>query len=69
MGNTLVLTNGSGDGVLNELVDRPINDPVVSATATGPAGNTSEFSKCWPSDTFEFVSQKIGRTSGGERRR
>jgi hypothetical protein len=47
IGSTMVTTDGSGNAVINALLSANVAfSAVVTATATDPAGNTSEFSNC-----------------------
>jgi hypothetical protein len=46
LGQTTVTTDGSGNAVFVATLPGPSVSQVVTATATDPAGNTSEFSSC-----------------------
>ena len=46
LGTANVTTNGSGHAAINTVLPDPLTDRFVTATATDPAGNTSEFSPC-----------------------
>jgi hypothetical protein len=47
LGSTNVTTDGSGNANINTTIPAPVsNGEAVTATATDPAGNTSEFSPC-----------------------
>ncbi|MEP7285347.1 MAG: hypothetical protein ABI947_06235 [Chloroflexota bacterium] len=48
MGYASVTTNGSGTGTFNPSFAIPTGELRFSATATDPAGNTSQFSQCSP---------------------
>ena len=46
IGETTVTTDGAGDALFNVSFPAPSSGHVITATATDPAGNTSEFSGC-----------------------
>ena len=46
LGATNVTTNGAGHADINAVLGDPISERFVTATATDPSGNTSEFSQC-----------------------
>ena len=49
LGFVNVTTNGSGDAAFNPTFPIPGGQTVITATATDPNNNTSEFSQCFPS--------------------
>ena len=49
LGSVDVTTDGAGTATFNTALGAGMSSPdVVTATATDPSGNTSEFSTCWP---------------------
>lgn len=46
LGSATVVTDGSGNASFNATLPRPLAGRYVTATATDPAGNTSEFAPC-----------------------
>jgi CSLREA domain-containing protein len=46
LGSVNATTNGNGDATFNALLSATIGDDYLTATATDPANNTSEFSPC-----------------------
>ncbi|HXD31085.1 MAG TPA: Calx-beta domain-containing protein, partial [Pyrinomonadaceae bacterium] len=63
MGATTVNTNGSGDATINASFTALSANQLVTATATDPAGNTSEFSQCSPTSpaigSVSFASTSV----------
>lgn len=46
LGDTTVISNGSGDAAFDVILPAVASGSVITATATDPDGNTSEFSAC-----------------------
>jgi CSLREA domain-containing protein len=67
LGSTSAITNASGDATIAPLdyLNTP-GEPIITATATDPAGNTSEFSQCLNSGGVTTPSVSIGSVSQNE---
>ena len=73
LGSTTLTTNGAGDGSFNFASPTGVTGQTVTATATDPSGNSSEFSQCFPQFTgphitlsavqLPFGGQLVGTTS------
>lgn len=63
IGSTTVTTDGSGHGEFTLPWAQPSADP-ITATATDPAGNTSEFSECFTDSRWYVVTETVGIGTG-----
>jgi hypothetical protein len=64
LGFTAVTTNGSGNGSFSSVaVPVPAGQTVITATATDPSGNTSEFSACFPNNGSTSTVSNSSHTS------
>ncbi len=67
IGFQAVTTDGSGNATFNvSLPALPAGQPIVTATATDPAGNTSEFSQCLASVGVALPALTINNVSANE---
>ena len=57
IGSTMVTTDGSGDATFTATLPAtlPVSQPFVTATATDPGNNTSEFSRCVAPPDFSIA--------------
>ncbi|MDH3408049.1 MAG: outer membrane beta-barrel protein [Gammaproteobacteria bacterium] len=63
LGTVSVTTDANGDVTFSETVGpAPVGQAVVTATATDPDGNTSEFSECFNGIFAESVDLQISKT-------
>ena len=67
LGATDVSTDGGGSGTIDVTFPVAAKGPYVTATATDPAGNTSEFSPCvlLPGPTVASIAPTSGAAGGG----
>jgi len=67
LGFTNVSTDVSGLAVIDSILNSPARGPFITATATDPAGNTSEFSACvpLPGPVLTAIAPTSGPASGG----
>jgi hypothetical protein len=67
LGSTAVATDGGGIATIDAVLNSPARGPFVTATATDPAGNTSELSACvmLPGPILTSIAPTSGPAAGG----